>query len=851
MIKSIVRRLALAVVFIGTVVPVAGHAAPELTDFSLVFSDEFSGATLDSSKWDTGFLWGPYLQINNEEQLYVDEFGINVDSMVSNGGQTPSPFELTGSTLKISAIAASGSSLPQRPVENDPIWADYPEYRYNPDYDPADAKYLSGVISSYDSFRFTHGYAETRVKLPYGQGLWPAFWLSTSFYVEDVPEIDIMEFLGHDRETVYHTYHHFEPLNGWNLISTPSYTAKHADFTADWHTFGVLWDPEKIIWYVDGVETRRITSDEYKIANQSMYVIANLAVGGNWPGAPDETTNFPADYELDYIRVYQKDAPNTISQTVLDEDYYLMFEDNFSGNALDTDKWNTHHLWGPYWQINNESQFYPDVGDTHAAQTYSTPPITVSNGTLKITADSIDPDDLPALPPLSSSAFQNHREWRHNEAYNNPSYQNNNNDPAKAAAPFLPDYTSGILTTYDSFKFTHGYAEIRGNLPKGDGLWPAFWLLNGYYVDQQPEIDIIETRGSTPAELVHSYHLSPTQGEDPSYTWSTFSTDTEQGYTGSFHTYGVAWTPDRIDFYVDGVKRHSHTGSTVSTQIMYVLLNLAVGGNFTYQPVDESVLPATFEVDYVRVYQMRGATQSTTPNVDTTDPEGTIDSPAASASLVPDSAYSVSGTYSDAESGVKRIQVRVEQLTSPIRFWDGSVWTTTPTWQDAVLDGNGNWTLAGVDLEAFGNYRARLWMQDNAGNVATTGELPLVSFTVESSVPDTTDPEGTIDSPATSASLAPDSAYSVSGTYSDVESGVKRIQVRVEQLTSPIRFWDGSVWTTTPTWQDAVLDGSGYWTLDGVNLGTSGDYRVRLWMQDIAGNIATAGEFPVVTFEIE
>ena len=644
------RRLPLIAAALGMLLPVSSYATPDLTDFSLVFSDEFSGASLDSSKWNTSFLWGPYLQINNEEQLYVDELGINADSMLSNGGQTPSPFELTGSSLKISAIRSNNSSLPPRPAETDPIWADYPEYRYNDDYSTADAKYMSGVISSYDAFRFTHGYAEARVKLPYGQGLWPAFWLLTSFYVEDVPEIDIMEYLGHDRETVYHTYHHFEPQNNWRLVSTPSYTTNHADFTADWHTFGVLWDADKIIWYVDGVEARRITSDDYKIPNQAMYVIANLAVGGNWPGSPDGSTEFPAEYELDYIRVYQREAPNVVNQAVLDEDYYLMFEDNFNGTALDDEKWNTHHLWGPYWQINAESQFYPDVLDTHAGENYDTPPITVSNGTLKITADNVHADDLPAMPSSSSSAFQNHREWRHNEAYNNPSYQNNGNDPAKAAAPFLPDYTSGILTTYDSFKFTHGYAEIRGKLPKGDGLWPAFWLLNGYYVDQQPEIDIVETRGEIPAELVHSYHLSPTQGEDPSYTWSTFSSDTEQGYTGSYHTYGVSWTPERIDYYVDGVKRHSHTGSTVSTQIMYVILNLAVGGNFNFEAVDETVLPATFEIDYVRVYQLRGSE----PSAPVSDPAFT--SPTPTGTLADSSA---TFTWSDNGTDVLEWAVRI------------------------------------------------------------------------------------------------------------------------------------------------------------------------------------------------
>jgi len=227
----------------------------------------------------------------------------------------------------------------------------------------------------------------------------------------------------------------------------------------------------------------------------------------------------------------------------------------------------------------------------------------VSNGTLKLMADAIDSDDLPTMPSITSSAFQNNVEWRHNDAYNNPNYANPTNDPAQAATAFLPKYTSGLITTYDSFKFTHGYAEIRAKLPQGDGIWPAFWLLNGYYVDQQPEIDIIEVRGENPNELVHSYHLSPTDGGPPFYTWSTFS-DEAGGFADEFHTYAIAWEPGKLDWYVDGVKRHTHTGPSVSTQNMYVILNLAVGGNFNFAAVDESILPSQFEIDRIRVYQL-------------------------------------------------------------------------------------------------------------------------------------------------------------------------------------------------------------------------------------------------------
>ena len=86
----------LPVLALGLLLPGIAKATPDLSEFNLVFFDEFNGSTLDAQKWNTGYLWGPYLPINNEQQLYVDEFGINAGSMHYNGGNTPSPFEMTG-----------------------------------------------------------------------------------------------------------------------------------------------------------------------------------------------------------------------------------------------------------------------------------------------------------------------------------------------------------------------------------------------------------------------------------------------------------------------------------------------------------------------------------------------------------------------------------------------------------------------------------------------------------------------------------------------------------------------------------------------------------------------------------
>ena len=576
----------------------SGSSLPDISDYELVFSDEFSGSSLDPTKWDTGLLWGPYFPINNEEQLYVDTLGMHSEF-------SHSPFEFTGSTLKITATATDSTLQPPvRPDINSDVWRprSYSEYNYNPTvgqpgddgykpgYDPDKVNYLSGIITSYGSFKTTHGYVEARAKLPPGKGLWPAFWLLPTHYVKDVPEIDVMEFLGQDVDRVYHTYHYFNVANNWEKVSTPSYPTYAADWTEDFHTFGMAWSPRAIVWYVDGVETRRITDSEYKIANQAMYLIANLAVGGWWPGTPDDANDFPATFEIDYIRAYKRKLNDTLD---LAGDYQLMFNDEFNGNSLNPAKWNTSFLWGPYLPINDEEQYYVDALGSDSALGYS--PFSVSGGNLTITARKAD-DPVGIEPPASLPGL-NDTIWT-----DYPTYQRNTD--------YAPqNYTSGIITSYDSFKFANGYAEIRAHFPKGAGQWPAFWLLNGYYVGPQPEIDIMEVRGELPNQIVHSYHRHNSVGVMLSDSYTTDNGETINGYADGFHRYGARWEPGKVTWYIDGVPVQSYTGADVGYQVMYVIANLAVGGAFNYSAVDPSRLPTQFVIDYIRVYQEKDTPQ--------------------------------------------------------------------------------------------------------------------------------------------------------------------------------------------------------------------------------------------------
>lgn len=170
--------------------------------------------------------------------------------------------------------------------------------------------YLSGIITSYNSFRFLYGRVEMRARMPAGKGLWSAFWLLNAYYNQDQPEdpeIDIIEAIGDRTTTANQAYHYKIDANGdgfYKGIESIEGRSFINDFSADFHTYSVDWSEGSLVYYVDGVEVKRIEGDI--VSDEQMYIIANLAVGGWFPGPADETTPFPAKFEIDYIRVYQR-----------------------------------------------------------------------------------------------------------------------------------------------------------------------------------------------------------------------------------------------------------------------------------------------------------------------------------------------------------------------------------------------------------------------------------------------------------------------------------------------------------------------------------------------------------------
>lgn len=228
---------------------------------NLVWADEFDGPQLNTSSWNyeqgaTG--WG-----NNELQNYTN----STDNVHIDSGY-----------LHITALNPSASS------------------------------YTSGRITTMGKKEFTNCRVEIRAKLPEGQGIWPALWmLGANFPAVGWPkcgEIDIMELLGHQPSVVHGAIHWDQ--NG-HTSRTTSYSLLSGKFSTAFHTFHLIWTPNRLIWMVDNQQffyLNRLSVTSFPFSLPQFFIF-NVAVGGNWPGNPDQTTIFPQHMIVDYIRVYQ------------------------------------------------------------------------------------------------------------------------------------------------------------------------------------------------------------------------------------------------------------------------------------------------------------------------------------------------------------------------------------------------------------------------------------------------------------------------------------------------------------------------------------------------------------------
>jgi beta-glucanase (GH16 family) len=170
--------------------------------------------------------------------------------------------------------------------------------------------YTSARILTKGKFEQKYGRMEARIKMPWGKGLWPAFWMlganSNTVIWPQCGEIDIMEYLGSKPTSMFGTVHG-PGYSGGNAISK-NYTLINDRFDNDFHVFGIEWGENYINYYVDDVLYNQITPKDVPgewVFNQPFYIILNMAVGGNFPGSPNSETVFPQTMSVDYVRVYQ------------------------------------------------------------------------------------------------------------------------------------------------------------------------------------------------------------------------------------------------------------------------------------------------------------------------------------------------------------------------------------------------------------------------------------------------------------------------------------------------------------------------------------------------------------------
>ena len=173
--------------------------------------------------------------------------------------------------------------------------------------------YTSARLLTLGKACWTYGRVEARIKIPRGQGIWPAFWmLGTNIESINWPacgEIDIMENIGREPGMVHGTIH--GPGYAGLGIGGPLTLPAGAAVADDFHVFAMECEPDRITWFMDGRQYFTLTPKGLPekgvwVFNQAKFLMLNLAVGGNWPGDPDATSTFPQRMLVDYVRVYEK-----------------------------------------------------------------------------------------------------------------------------------------------------------------------------------------------------------------------------------------------------------------------------------------------------------------------------------------------------------------------------------------------------------------------------------------------------------------------------------------------------------------------------------------------------------------
>jgi len=187
----------------------------------------------------------------------------------------------------------------------------------------SDGSYTSARLTTKGKYELQYGRIEASIQIPRGQGIWPAFWmLGAGFPTTAWPasgEIDIMENVGYEPHIVHGAVHG----PGYSGANGPSGSYMHPQywsFADTYHLFAIDWRPDSITWYVDGNQYFQVTpatiGSNTWVFNQPFFLLLNVAVGGDWPGYPDSSTQFPQSMKVDYIRVYDNGSTGSGSGTL-------------------------------------------------------------------------------------------------------------------------------------------------------------------------------------------------------------------------------------------------------------------------------------------------------------------------------------------------------------------------------------------------------------------------------------------------------------------------------------------------------------------------------------------------------
>ncbi|WP_232324786.1 carbohydrate binding domain-containing protein [Halobacillus mangrovi] len=285
-------------------------ASKENSDWSLVWADEFISNQIDRTKWD--------YDIGN---WIIDEDG---EPVAPGWGNNELEYYTDSSE---NSFTEDGKLVIRAQKEEEPIEGEYGTYDYT-----------SAKLKTKGLFSKKYGKFEAKMKLPEGQGYWPAFWMMPEDDVYGAwpvsGEIDIMEAAGGTPHKIGGTIHYGEEYPN-NTYTSGDYHFPDGEDITGYHTYSVEWEPGEIRWYVDGKLYQTLNdwfskgtnqADKYAYPapfDQEFYMILNLAVGGWYGGNPDETTEFPGEMEVDYVRVYEltgRDYKEPVEPVVEDEE---------------------------------------------------------------------------------------------------------------------------------------------------------------------------------------------------------------------------------------------------------------------------------------------------------------------------------------------------------------------------------------------------------------------------------------------------------------------------------------------------------------------------------------------------